>query len=57
MTGMAFGSEDQDEEEIWRVVAFVQRLPTVTEEDYAKMDAVEGAHAFVAATKRVLEEE
>jgi mono/diheme cytochrome c family protein len=38
MTGMpAFGSTHKDEE-IWKVVAFVQRLPTVTEEDYAKME-------------------
>ena len=37
MTGMpAFGPTHKDEE-IWKVVAFVQRLPTVTEEDYAKM--------------------
>ena len=27
-----------DDEEIWKVVAFVQRLPTVTEEEYAKME-------------------
>src|SRR3954447_16034346 len=38
MTGMpAFGSTHKDEE-IWKVVAFVQRLPAVTEEDYAKME-------------------
>ena len=38
MTGMpAFGSTHKDEE-IWKVVAFIQRLPTVTEEDYAKME-------------------
>ena len=38
MTGMpAFGSTHKDEE-IWKVVAFVQRLPTVTEADYAKME-------------------
>jgi hypothetical protein len=38
MSGMpAFGSTHKDEE-IWRVVSFVQRLPRVTEEDYAKME-------------------
>ncbi len=36
MTGMpAFGPTHKDEE---ISVAFVQRLPTVTEEDYAKME-------------------
>jgi mono/diheme cytochrome c family protein len=38
MTGMpAFGSTHKDEE-IWKVVAFVQRLPKVSEEEYAKME-------------------
>jgi cytochrome c len=37
MTGMpAFGSTHKDEE-IWKVVAFVQRLPMVTEGDYVKI--------------------
>src|SRR3954454_18994001 len=38
MTGMpAFGPSHKDEE-IWNVVAFVQRLPNITEQDYAKME-------------------
>ena len=38
MTGMpAFDSTHKDEE-IWKVVAFVQRLPKVSEEEYAKME-------------------
>ena len=38
MTGMpAFGSTHKDEE-IWKVVAFVQRLPKVSEEEYTKME-------------------
>ena len=38
MTGMpAFGASHKDEE-IWKVVAFVQRLPNISEQDYAKME-------------------
>ena len=38
MTGMpAFGASHKDDE-IWKVVAFVQRLPKITEQDYAKME-------------------
>ena len=38
MTGMpAFGASHKDEE-IWKVVAFVQRLPKTSEQDYAKME-------------------
>jgi mono/diheme cytochrome c family protein len=38
MTGMpSFGGTHKDEE-IWNVVAFVQRLPKMTPEDYAKME-------------------
>jgi mono/diheme cytochrome c family protein len=38
MTGMpAFGATHKDEE-IWKVVAFVQRLPKMNEQDYAKME-------------------
>ena len=38
MTGMpAFGPSHKDDE-IWKVVAFVQRLPKMTEQDYAKME-------------------
>jgi mono/diheme cytochrome c family protein len=38
MTGMpAFGASHKDEE-IWKVVAFVQRLPKMSEQDYAKME-------------------
>jgi mono/diheme cytochrome c family protein len=33
----AFGATHKDEE-IWRVALFVQRLPKITEEDYAKME-------------------
>jgi len=38
MTGMpAFGPTHKDEE-IWSVVAFVQRLPKMSEEEDAKME-------------------
>ena len=38
MTGMPAFGETHKDDEIWKVVAFVQRLPKMTEQDYAKME-------------------
>jgi mono/diheme cytochrome c family protein len=42
MTGMASYGAVHSDDEIWTLVAFVQRLPKMTEEQYAKMEQAPG---------------
>jgi mono/diheme cytochrome c family protein len=38
MSGMASYSKVHNDDEIWNVVAFVQRLPKVTPEEYGRLE-------------------
>jgi hypothetical protein len=42
MTGMASYGAVHNDDEIWTLVAFVQRLPKMTPEQYAEMEQAPG---------------
>jgi len=52
MTGMPAWGTTHDDKAIWSLVAFLQKLPELSSEEYEAMTAREGAHSHGAAEEK-----